>query len=99
MGLFDVLPNFLFATSAFISTKHGIYELSHELPNGLRLGILQQCDKWVKNKKSDNFNGDILRLEKLEETNWPFPQPLIRLKEIHESVHFVGKVVGGRQQL
>ena len=51
LGLFDVLPNFLFATSAFISNKHGIYELSHELPNGLRLGILQQCDKWVKNKK------------------------------------------------
>ena len=33
--LFEVLSNFPFTTS--ISIKHGIYELPHELPNGLRL--------------------------------------------------------------
>ena len=41
---FDVLPTFLFTTSEtwYISTyKHGIYALSHDLPNNLRLKVLK----------------------------------------------------------
>ena len=40
MTLFDVLPNFPFTTSETMSDigyKHGIYEFTYELPNGLRL--------------------------------------------------------------
>ena len=36
LRLFDVLPNFPFTTG----NKHGIYDLPHELPHDLRLGIL-----------------------------------------------------------
>ena len=40
LRLFDVLLNFLFTTSETVITyKHSIYELPHELPNNLRLGI------------------------------------------------------------
>ena len=38
--LFDVLPNFP-KRSAIISNKHSIYELPNELPNDLRLRILE----------------------------------------------------------
>ena len=38
---FDVLLSFPFTTSkTIISNKHGISEMSHELPNDLRLKIL-----------------------------------------------------------
>ena len=33
--------------SAIISNKHGIYGLSHELPNVLRLRILEQILEWI----------------------------------------------------
>ena len=42
LRLFDVLPNFPFSTSETMcdyTHKHGIYELSQELPNDLRLRI------------------------------------------------------------
>ena len=38
--------------SPIISNKHGIYELSHELPNDLRLRIL---GNWKISRKSQNF--------------------------------------------
>ena len=40
--LFNTSPNFIFTTSetkVIISNKHGIYELTHELPNDLKLII------------------------------------------------------------
>ena len=40
LRLFDVLPNFPFTTSETmrcITTKHGLHELRHELPNDLRV--------------------------------------------------------------
>ena len=41
LRLLDALPNFPFtASETNIAYKHGIYELLHELPNGLRLRIL-----------------------------------------------------------
>ena len=44
LRLFDILPSFRFTTvkwSSIISNKHGIYDLSHELPNDLKLRILE----------------------------------------------------------
>ena len=44
MRLFDILPNFPFAKIQPMrdySYEHGIYELSNELPNKLRLSILR----------------------------------------------------------
>ena len=46
LSLFDVLPNFSFTTRETMRVitykrgiyKHGVYELSHELPNDLDLG-------------------------------------------------------------
>ena len=42
LRLFDVLLNFLFTTSETRRDyyKHDIYELSHELPDNLRLRVL-----------------------------------------------------------
>ena len=44
--LFDVLPNLSpqVKRCAIITDKHGIYELSHELPNDLRLRILANLE-------------------------------------------------------
>ena len=44
LRVFDVLPNFLsppVRRCKVINSKHGIYELSHELPNNLRFRILR----------------------------------------------------------
>ena len=43
LRLFDVLLNFLFTTSETRRDyyKHDIYELSHELQDGLRLRVLE----------------------------------------------------------
>ena len=38
--------------SVIISNKHGIYELPHELPNDLRLGILGSQEKSQKSLNS-----------------------------------------------
>ena len=56
LRLFDVLPNFPFTqvTLCAIITynKHRIYELPHQLPNNLRLRILENYEK---SGKSLNF--------------------------------------------
>ena len=44
LRLYDTLPNFLspqVKRSVIISNKDGIYELPHQLPNNLRLKILE----------------------------------------------------------
>ena len=54
VGLFDVLPNFLFTTSetnAVISNKQGVCEVPHKLPNDLRLRILGNKEKSGKPQK------------------------------------------------
>ena len=48
LRLFDTSPNFVFATSETkqdCSNKHSLYELPQELPNDLRLGILENFKK------------------------------------------------------
>ena len=45
LRIFEVLPNFFspqVKRCAIITYKHGIYELSHELPNDLRLRTLEK---------------------------------------------------------
>ena len=42
LRLFDVLANFVKGKRiVIISNEHGIYELPHELPNGVQLRILR----------------------------------------------------------
>ena len=42
--------------SATISNKHGIYELSHALPNDLRFRILGNYETSRKPQGSENYN-------------------------------------------
>ena len=53
MGLFDVLLNFPFTTSETkpdFSNKQDVQELRHELPNDLRLKILENKEKSGKSQ-------------------------------------------------
>ena len=72
MRLFDALLNFLFSTkekSAIINNKHGIYDLPHELPNGLRLlgklgeisGKSQNSTEWYPSARSSGQNENCVK--------------------------------------